>query len=445
MPGMDGFELCRLIRRDTIIGEMPVLLVTALDDIDSRLEGIEAGADDFLSKPIDRAELRLRVRTITRLNRYRKILAERTRFQHATQKAAREWVATVDAIASPVVVLDGRGAVRRMNAAARDLAGGTFESLLGRPLAGLGDGEPWSAAALLAADTTATSSPPTRRVRNGADGRVWEVATSRSTEDDQPVIVVARDVTAMVELEEEARRNEMMSVLGRLVGGFAHEVRNPLFSITAAIEAFEEDFGTREGFSDYFDVIRRETTRLTRLAQDLLEYGRPPRLEMTPGSLGAVMLRAADTCTLAAERAHVTVVPSVDAECIAEIDPNRMVQVFTNLIENAIQHSPHGGTVAIGSACVERRGSRWIECSIEDSGAGFDPNDLDKVFEPFYTRRHGGTGLGLSIVQRIAHQHGGEVAVHNRPSGGARVTVRIPAYDGEMSTDEQHTTQSTSR
>ncbi len=89
-----------------------------------------------------------------------------------------------------------------MNAAARDLAGGTFESLLGRPLAGLGDGEPWSAAALLAAHTTATSSPPTRRVRNGADGRVWEVATSRSTEDDQPVIVVARDVTAMVELEE---------------------------------------------------------------------------------------------------------------------------------------------------------------------------------------------------------------------------------------------------
>ncbi len=80
MPGMDGFELCRLIRRDTIIGEMPVLLVTALDDIDSRLEGIEAGADDFLSKPIDRAELRLRVRTITRLNRYRKILADERDF-----------------------------------------------------------------------------------------------------------------------------------------------------------------------------------------------------------------------------------------------------------------------------------------------------------------------------------------------------------------------------
>ncbi|MBK8048229.1 MAG: response regulator [Anaerolineales bacterium] len=88
MPGMDGFEVCRHLRADPVLKEVPVIMVTALDDRDSRLRGIEAGADDFATKPFDRAELRARVRTITRLNRYRRLLSERLRFMRVVEQAA---------------------------------------------------------------------------------------------------------------------------------------------------------------------------------------------------------------------------------------------------------------------------------------------------------------------------------------------------------------------
>src|SRR6266498_2256822 len=87
MPSMDGFEVCRRLRADSRLAEVPIILVTALDDRDSRLRGIEAGADDFITKPFDRTELRARVRTITRLNRYRALLQERARFERVVERA----------------------------------------------------------------------------------------------------------------------------------------------------------------------------------------------------------------------------------------------------------------------------------------------------------------------------------------------------------------------
>jgi len=98
-----------------------------------------------------------------------------------------------------------------------------------------------------------------------------------------------------------------------------------------------------------------------------------------------------------------------------------------NLIENALQHSPAGGTVRLTAALVRSEGRIWVECVVEDSGPGIRAEDLPHVFEPFFTRRRGGTGLGLSIVERIVADHGGTLAAQNRPEGGARLTVRLPA------------------
>lgn len=110
MPGMDGYEVCRILRSDRVLGEIPIVLITALDDRDSRIEGIEAGADDFISKPYDRVELRARVRTITRLNRYRHLLLERARFV---------WV--VDNDQDAYLMLDEHDEINYANAAARTL------------------------------------------------------------------------------------------------------------------------------------------------------------------------------------------------------------------------------------------------------------------------------------------------------------------------------------
>ncbi len=111
------------------------------------------------------------------------------------------------------------------------------------------------------------------------------------------------------------------------------------------------------------------------------------------------------------------------------MDESRLLQVFENLIENAIQHSPKDGTVIIETRRSAANGGAWIECSVRDSGAGLKPEDLPRIFEPFFTRRKGGTGLGLSIAQRIVEQHGGEIAAENDPAGGAHFTVRLAVVD----------------
>ena len=134
MPDMDGFEVCRRVRADPKLAEVPVIMVTALDDRLSRIKGIESGADDFISKPFDRAELRARVRTVTRLNRYARLNRERANVEEASQKI-RDQAALIDLVADAIVELDPTGVVLSWNAGAEKVFGTTAANACGKPLA----------------------------------------------------------------------------------------------------------------------------------------------------------------------------------------------------------------------------------------------------------------------------------------------------------------------
>jgi signal transduction histidine kinase len=108
---------------------------------------------------------------------------------------------------------------------------------------------------------------------------------------------------------------------------------------------------------------------------------------------------------------------------LAHIDENRILQVFSNLLDNAIRYSPAGGRVTLAAAAA----GPWLECRVEDAGPGVAAEDLAAIFEPFFTRRRGGTGLGLAIVQKIVVDHGGSVICCGRDGGGTRMIVRLPA------------------
>ncbi|MFL6194628.1 MAG: sensor histidine kinase, partial [Thermoanaerobaculia bacterium] len=103
---------------------------------------------------------------------------------------------------------------------------------------------------------------------------------------------------------------------------------------------------------------------------------------------------------------------------------------LTNLIQNAVQHTPAGGEVVVEMSGFEEGGRTWARCAVKDSGPGFREEDLPHLFEPFFTRRRGGTGLGLSIVQRVVEELQGRLVAENRPGGGAVVTVDIPVWEG---------------
>jgi PAS domain S-box-containing protein len=262
------------------------------------------------------------------------------------------------------------------------------------------------------------------------DGHLFwtEVSTRMATLDGKPrVVVVVRDIDQRKEMEAALRRSETMSAMGALVGGVAHEVRNPLFGMTALLDAYAEEMSDPD-LAELANGLRQQVTRLTALTSELLEFGRPVKITPTPGQVGKLIDEVIATRARAADAAGVTLRSLVPTSLPAvPMDHSRLRQVFDNLIDNAMQHSPSVRTVTVNAREVVQNGRLWVECTVEDDGSGFNPADLPRVFEPFFTRRERGIGLGMSIVQRIVEEHGGRVTAGNREVGGAIVTVRLPA------------------
>src|SRR5262249_29836554 len=225
-------------------------------------------------------------------------------------------------------------------------------------------------------------------------------------------VAVAADVTesrrnerARVELENSLRRAAAVSAMGALVAGVAHEVRNPLFAMTAHIDALEQSGKARP--PELIASLRRELGRLNQLMNDLLEYGKPPSDELTEEPLAPIVALAVRTCAPAAQSAKVALENAMlpDPGMVAA-QPARLAPVFQSLIDTAVQPSPAGSAGPIGAALPQ---PDLVEVRVLDRGPGFRSGDLPRIFEPFFSRRRGGTGLGLSIVQRIVEQHHGAV------------------------------------
>jgi PAS domain S-box-containing protein len=359
---------------------------------------------------------------------------EQAKLQAALGKAASEWQLTFDAVESPIMLLDTNGRITRLNEAARRLAEKSDEETVGSPVQRVHTGQPWQKAfelVQLARDRRGSASG---QASDGDGDKTWDLTASifSGLGDDRKVIVVARDITGIVKLQESLRRSETMSAMGALVAGVAHEVRNPLFSISATLDAFEARFGAREEHRKYVSVFRKELDRLNNLMQELLDYGRPNLPELSLASVEDCIAEAINSCAPLAEHANVEVTQEASAGLPAVmIDRSRIIQVLLNLIENGIQHSKPGGVVAVKAEEVDCDDERWISCSVRDSGPGFPEADLPRLFEPFFTRRRGGTGLGLSIVQRIVEEHGGRIFASNRPEGGALMEVRLAIRERE--------------
>lgn len=354
--------------------------------------------------------------------------------QLAVQQSAMEWQRTFDAIPYPVLILDFAGKITQSNRAADEISGGAVGSCAGRPIETLGPGQPWRKAAEMVRAIPETRSALSCVINDNDSGKTWDITASllpAPEGDVGRVIVVARDITRQVELETSLRRGELMAALGSLVAGVAHEVRNPLFGISSVLDAFEARFGAAPEHQQYINVLREELGYLNQLMGDLFDYGKPYSQELRAGSIYDAVVSGITTCKPLAEQGQVKIVNKA-SKTLAPVmmDDKRLPQVFSNLIKNAIQHSPPGATVNVEAEEIIIDNQLWVESRVKDSGRGFQTEDLPKVFDPFFTKRRGGTGLGLAIVQRIVQEHGGMIKAGNRSEGGAEIVIRIPAGGG---------------
>jgi PAS domain S-box-containing protein len=361
----------------------------------------------------------------------RKLLDEKQQRLHASlQQSAMEWRQTFNAIDFPVLIVDLAGTIKRSNLAAEQIVGIEAEKILGTTLGELGEIQPWKKATELIDTIRDKQAPLTEEIKDEITGKTWAITLYHINEFGsvgERVILIAQDITKRVELEASLRQSEMMSLLGSLVAGVAHEVRNPLFGISSIIDAFETRFSDRTEYLRYTSVLRDEIGRLTILMEELLEYGKPFRGDLYLVSMEEMVARSVKACIPSADVAKVNLQSDVEeALPKVRIDRRRLSKVFVNLIENAIQHSPQKGTVRIEACRVADGNNEWIQCAIKDSGAGILAEDLPRIFEPFFSKRRGGTGLGLAIAHRIMQEHGGSLIAGNNPEGGACMIARFP-------------------
>ena len=215
-----------------------------------------------------------------------------------------------------------------------------------------------------------------------------------------------------------------LTQLGIVVAAVAHEVRNPLFGLSSVLDAMEQRFRDSAELRRYHDVLRLELDRLVTLMEDLLEYGKPNRNEPAPVSLHEIVTAAIRSCRRRATAGKVTVVNNVkDKLPHILVDKRRAATVLCNLMENAIQHSPPEARVTITAT---RTCANSIQCVVSDRGPGISSEDLTRIFEPFFTKRHGGTGLGLAIAQKAIEDMGGDLRARNNPAGGASLLATFP-------------------
>lgn len=346
--------------------------------------------------------------------------AELTALNSKLEVAAAEWRVTVDTIDAALMVLEPSGRIQRMNRVASDTLPGEPFSWIGVPTEYLAPHEPWDSALSLAKEAVETQKVATARVHYEVSGRTWDL-WCRAPHGRSAVLVVARDVTSVVELQESLRHSETMAALGSVVVGVAHEVRNPLFTISSLVDAWSIQKQLRDP-QPLMDALRREVGRVNSLMTELLEYGRPVPLALEPCKLSTILNEAILACRAQAEAREVRVVLDGAGDPEVWSDPRRLPRVFINLITNAIQHSPTESDVIVSTSTP----ARSAIVTVRDHGSGFSEADLPRLFTPFFSRRPGGFGLGLAISARIVSEHRGKVTAANHPEGGAVMTVSLP-------------------
>ena len=236
-----------------------------------------------------------------------------------------------------------------------------------------------------------------------------------------------QDVTDMRRLERNARLQQRLAAVGEMAAGIAHEIRNPLASMSGSIQVLRQELTLSDEQAQLMDIVLRESERLNDTIKSFLAYARPQRFALAKIDIRRVVQDAALLLRNSAEvQAHHTIGVEVPADPVwCEADENQIRQVIWNLATNGLRAMAQGGRLLL-TAATANDGSGAALLTVEDQGRGIPAEDLDVIFQPFHSSFEKGTGLGLAIVHRIVTDHNGTINVSSRVGAGTVVAVRLP-------------------
>ena len=428
MPEMDGFTLLARIRSNPTLRTLPVIMLSARAGEESRIEGLDAGADDYLTKPFTARELIARVEAQLKMARLRKEAAEHEfKLTREVQRARQFAWEALEHIPDCFATFDLDYKVTYMNAAATRLTSAMGVSHLGRSL--------WDLY------PTLIGTPVEEHFRRAMEKReAVEFEQYFRTEEaekwfqfqlyPQPgegLILYLRETTEARRTEQALRRSEQLAAAGRLAASIAHEINNPLEAVTNLLYLVKMDEALTSSSKGLLEVADRELQRLSHITSRSLKFYR----QRTAPSLTAL-----DDLIESVLFFHETEIKLRNIDLVRRYRPAPAVlclggeiqQVFTNLISNALEAMEDRGRMCV---CVrparDRAGREGVRVVIADDGIGMDRFTIDRLFHPFVTTKgESGTGLGLWVSKGIVDKHRGTIRVRSGKGKGTVFCMFLP-------------------
>lgn len=445
LPSMDGVQLAReCLELDP---DMKIILVTGWAEFEKVIQAMRYGAYSFLSKPFDFNEAAIVVgnaikeRQLTIENReYRKNLenlvairtAELLQSQAELRLEKEKLENVLRSIGAGLQVIDGRGEIIWQNPIISDWFGedGNWRQSLIRQ-------SPETAEFISDLSKVFTEGKP--EAHNFSleckDGEVREFQMNcypifRRTDETSQAVLLVQEVTELNILRRELLQSEKLATMGELASGLAHEINNPIGIILGFIQNILANISEQHEFYEDLKIVESETFRTSRVIRQLLEYSRQPVPAIQDVCVSEIWFKILQFFDYTFKAKRITVNSHYyDNESVIRVDPNYIHQALVNLVLNAIQAMPEGGTIDFSSRieineedCLEEMVIR-----ITDTGIGIAKEDLSRIFNPFFTLKgSAGTGLGLTNSKRIIEGHGGKIKIESEAGIGTTAIIRLP-------------------
>jgi two-component system, NtrC family, sensor histidine kinase PilS len=237
-----------------------------------------------------------------------------------------------------------------------------------------------------------------------------------------------QDVTDIKRYEQQARLQQRLAAVGEMAAGIAHEIRNPLASMSGSMQMLKQELPLSADQAQLMDIVLKESERLNQTIKSFLAYARPQRYSLQKLDLRPIVEETAMLLrnSTEVEEQHEIQAKKSDEAVMVEADEGQIRQILWNLATNGLRAMPDGGTLCLSAVHERSDKGRHAVLLVEDEGIGISPEDVDSIFQPFRGSFGKGTGLGLAIVHRIVTDYGGQIDVRPRASGGTVFRVSFP-------------------
>ncbi|MBN2061846.1 MAG: PAS domain S-box protein [Deltaproteobacteria bacterium] len=349
-------------------------------------------------------------------------------------EALNEWI--IRSIKSGLIALDGEGGILRFNPAAENIFGIKARHVIGKKISEV---LPILTNHLRSWEASFNRDDGKGQrfedlVFSGKDGQETFIRLSVSPlripdGDQKGQILFFQDITHIKKIEEEMKKVEGLALIGELAAGIAHEIRNPMASISGSIQVLNESIEKDEMNNRLMEIIMREIDRLNHLVNDFLLFARPKPSNIQDSNLEQLIKESFELFKNSGKwNENMKLEADFQENILIKSDPEQIKQVLWNIFLNATDAMPGGGCLSIKTLLLNNPGDsepgkNTVKIQIKDSGEGFSEDALTHIFTPFFTTKEKGSGLGLATVKRIIDGLGGTIYGRNHPDGGAEITI----------------------